>query len=159
MRRRRSVEDLDVVPSCVEGAEKRSSAMSKMLNIEVQLSRWTPKHPVVDRPARQTSTLCRLTPARYRFSAAATDSADHASIEFDPCLSINRAGLSSSFLKQMHRRPIASREVLSRPGENVHLLLRHLSRTCRIPRKCTGLLVRSTASLQRFAAGSDATHH
>ena len=47
------------------------------------------------------------------------------------------------------------REVLSRLGKDVHLFLRHSPRTCKIPPERACLLVQSTASLQRFASGSD----
>ena len=56
----------------------------------------------------------------------------------------------------IHRRPIVCREIRSHQGKSMHLISRHSSRTCRIPPKCTCLLVQSTASLQRFAPGSDA---
>ena len=45
---------LDVASSRVEDSERESSAMSKMPNTEVQLSKWTPERPGIDQPAKQT---------------------------------------------------------------------------------------------------------
>ena len=83
-----------------EDAERKDSAMSKMLNTEVQLSRGTPERPGADQPAEQTSTLGRLTPARYRFSAAAADSAYHASTKYSRCLEISPAVRCRGFLQE-----------------------------------------------------------
>ena len=98
----------------------------------------------------------RLTPARYRFSASAADSAYHASTNNGSCLEITPAVRCRTSLALMHKRPMGCRDVLSRQGKNVHLIPRHSPRTCRIPPECCYLLVQGAASLQRFAPGSDA---
>ncbi len=139
-----------------EDAKRSCSAMSKDAGLDARLSRWTLERPGTDQPAEQTSTLGRLTPARYRFSAAAADSAYHASTNNGPCLEITPAVRCRTSLALMHKRPMGCREVLSRQGESVHSFQRHSPRTCRIPPERRYLLVQSAASLQRFALGSDA---
>jgi len=48
------------------------------------------------------------------------------------------------------------REVRSYQGKKVHLISHHSPGICKIPPECSSWLVQSTASLQRFALGSDA---
>ena len=137
-----------------EDAERESSAMSKMLNVEVQLASkmpgslgptWAKKH------AEQALTPGRMTPARYRFDAAVAYHANYASTNNGPCLEITPAVRCRTSLALMHKRPMGCRGVLSRQGESVHLFQRHSPRPCEIPPDCAYLLVQSAASLQRFA--------
>ena len=65
---------------------------------DAQLSRRTPECPGTDQPAEQTSTLGRLTPARYRFFAAAADSAYHASTNRETCKEISQSSCCRTFL-------------------------------------------------------------
>ena len=91
-----------------EDAERESSAMSKMLNVEVQLvskmpgsliPTWAKKH------AEQALTPGRMTPARYHFDAAAAYHANYASTNSSPCLEITPALRCRTSLALMHRRP------------------------------------------------------
>ena len=106
--------------------------------------------------AEHALTLGRLTPARYRYSEAAADNTDHATPNIVLRPQISPTGLQKAIFAAIHRRPIVCREVPSHQGKNVHLIPHHLSRTCKIPPEWACLLVQSTASLQRFAPGSDA---
>jgi hypothetical protein len=108
--------------------------------------------------AEHALTLDRLTPARYRYSAAVADNTDHATPNMVLCPQIGPAGLHRAIFASIHRRPIVCREVHSHQGKSVHLSPHHSPRTCRIRPECACLLVQSTASLQRFAYGSDATN-
>ena len=142
-----------------EDAERESSAMSKMLNVEVQLVSKMPGSLIptwAKKLAEQALTPGRMTPARYRFAATVAYHANYASTNNGPCLEITPAVRCRTSLALMHKRRMGCREVLSRQGESVHLFQRHSPRTCRIPPERAQLLVQSAASLQRFALGSDA---
>ena len=93
-----------------------------MLNVEVQLRlkmpgslipTWAKKH------AKQALTPDRMTPARYRLSAAAAYDALNASTNNGPCLEISPAAGCRTSLALMRKRPMGCRDVLSRLGQNV----------------------------------------
>lgn len=131
----------------------------KMLNVEVQLGSKMPGSLIptwAKKYAEQVLTPGRLTPARYRFSAAAADNAAQVTPNMVRCPQISPERLQKAIFASIHTRPIVCREVLSHQGNTVHLLPRHSSRTCKIPLECASMQVQSAASLQRFASGSDA---
>ncbi len=127
-----------------EDTERRSSAMSKMLNVEVQLRlkmpgslipTWAEKH------AEQALTPGRMTPARCRFDAAAAYSAYHASTIFDLCLEITPAVRCRTSLALRYKRPMGCKEILSRQGQIVHLSRENL---------CLVSAIRSIAAAEKI---------
>ena len=77
---------LDGTSKCVLDAWRECQAMP---NVEVQLLSKMPGFLIptrVERPAEQALTLCRYTPARYRFDAAAAYYANHARTNRETCL-------------------------------------------------------------------------
>jgi len=114
---------------------------------------WANKH------AEQALAPSRMTPARYRFDAAAAYNADHITPNMVRCPQIRLIRSVRALFALIRRRPIVCREVRSHQGKSVHLIPHHSPGTCKIPPECTSLLVQGTASLQRFAPGSDAAHY
>ena len=111
-----------------------------MLNVEVQLVSNMPGFLIptrVERHAAQALTLCRYTPARYRFDATATYNADQATPSMVDCPQIRLLWSIWGLFTSIHRRPIVCREIRSHQGKSMHLSPRHSSRTCRIPPECT----------------------
>ena len=92
-----------------EDAERESSAMSKMLNVEVQLASKMPGSLIptwAKKNAEQALTPGRMTPARYRFDAAVAYHANYASTNNGPCLEITPAVRCRTSLALMHKRPM-----------------------------------------------------
>jgi len=91
-----------------EDAERKNSAMSKMLKrrSSAEIEDAGLSNPDLgQKHAAQALTPDRMTPARYRFSAAVADSAYHASTNNGPCLEITPALRCRTSLALMHRRP------------------------------------------------------
>jgi hypothetical protein len=148
MRHRRSYEnsgrDVQMRFRCLAGCQA-------MPNVEVQLISKMPGFLIptrVERHAAQALTLCRYTPARYRFDAAAAYNTNQVTPNMGSCPQIRLIWSIWGLFASIHRRPIVCREIRSHQGKSMHLSPRHSSRTCRIPPECTCLLVQSTASLQ-----------
>ncbi len=139
---------LDVTSRCVEDAGLQCPAMSEIPGSLIPA--WAKGR------AEHALTPGRLTPARYRFVAAVADNVDYATPNMVPCLQISPVGWQKAIITAIHGRPIVCTEILLHRGKNVHLIPRHSPRTCKIPPEWARLLVQSTASLQRFADGSDA---
>ncbi len=139
---------LDETSKCVLDAWRECQAMP---NVEVQLVWKMPGFLIptrVERHAAQALTLCRYTPARYRFDAAAAYNADQATPNMVGCPQIRLIWSIWALFVSIHRRPIVCREIRPHQGKSTHLIPHHSLRTCRIPPECTCSLVQSTASLQ-----------
>jgi hypothetical protein len=83
---------LDGTSRCVEDARLEWPAMP---NVEVQLMSKMPGFLIptrVERHAAQAMTLCRYTPAKYRFDAAAAYNADQATPNMVGCPQIRLFG-------------------------------------------------------------------
>ena len=90
--------------------------MSKMLNVEVQLVSKMPGSliPVwAEGHVMQALAPGRLTPVRYRFSAAATNNADHASTKISSRPQIKPIRSVWGLFSSIPGRPLRCRKVLS----------------------------------------------
>ena len=106
---------------------------------DAQLNRRTPERPGTDQPAEQTSTLGRLTPARYRFSAAAAYHGNHATPNMGPRLAIGPALVCAVFSVKSRRRPRRCGEDLLIQGKKCILFRvtrRELAESRKITRHC-----------------------
>jgi len=139
---------LDGTSKCVLDAWRECQAMP---NVIVQLVWKMPGFLIptrFERPAAQALTLCRYTPARYRFDAAAAYNADQATPNMGSCPQIRLIRSIWGLFAIIRRRPIVHREIRSHHGKSMHLSPHHSPRTCKIPPECALWLVQSTASLQ-----------
>ena len=102
---------------------------------------WVKKH------AEQALTPGRMTPARYRFSAAVTDNANHITPNMVLRPQIRTTSECRTYWALLARRPMRCRDILSRQGESVHSVPHRSPRTCRIRPECASLLVRRRRSV------------